>query len=192
LALLSSEVGIALTTGDDLEQMLYDAVEAIANHLDTVVVQVWARGIEGDAIVQRAVVGIPGDMTDFQIDFLVKDREQYWTNDIYEAPCLGDLQWARAQNSVSFTGFPLIVGGRLVGILTLFARRILEKSCLDALETVANSVALSIDRKDNEEQMIRARDAAESANRAKSAFLANMSHNSAHRSMPLLAIARFY
>ena len=75
MALLSSEVGIALTTGDDLEQMLYDAVEAIANHLDTVVVQVWARGIEGDAIVQRAVVGIPGDMTDFQIDFLVKDRE---------------------------------------------------------------------------------------------------------------------
>ncbi|MFT5086395.1 MAG: signal transduction histidine kinase [Candidatus Latescibacterota bacterium] len=114
LALLSSEVGIALTTGDDLEQMLYDAAEAIVNHLDTVVVQIWARGIEDDAIVQRAVVGIPDDMTNFQIDFLVKDRQRYWTNDIYEAPCLGDLQWARAQNAVSFAGFPLIVGGRLM------------------------------------------------------------------------------
>jgi len=176
LALLSSEVGIALTTGDDLEQMLHDAAEAMVNRLDAAVVQVWVQGSEDDEPIQRACAGIRDHGANFSIEFLTKDRQPYWTNNIYDTKRLGDMQWAHAQKAVSFAGFPLIVSDRLVGVLTLFTRRSLDKSCLDALETVANAVALSIDRKDNEEQMIRARDAAESANRAKSAFLANMSH----------------
>ena len=84
-----------------------------------------------------------------------------------EDPRLSDPEWAKREGMVSFAGCPLIVDGRLQGVIAMFGRAPLELETLSALEVISNSVAMSIDRKRKEEKLIQARDAAESASRAK-------------------------
>ena len=65
---------------------------------------------------------------------------------------------ARREGMVSFAGHPLIVENRLVGVLALFARRPLTEFALQALASVADEVAVGIDRKRAEQAERRQRE----------------------------------
>src|SRR5438046_9864956 len=48
---------------------------------------------------------------------------------------------------VAFAGYPLLLEDRVLGVLALFARRPLADNVLKALGSVADSIALGIERK---------------------------------------------
>ena len=52
---------------------------------------------------------------------------------------------------VAFAGYPLVVEDRLVGVMAMFSRHKLSDSTLEAMSSVANGVALGIERKSTEE-----------------------------------------
>ncbi len=47
---------------------------------------------------------------------------------------------------MAFAGYPLLAHGELVGVLAMFARHELFDPALDALASVADSIALAIQR----------------------------------------------
>src|SRR6185369_11061599 len=57
-----------------------------------------------------------------------------------------DKDWARQEGMVAFAGYPLIVEDRLVGVVAMFATRPLTETALHALASVADEIALGIDR----------------------------------------------
>ena len=73
---------------------------------------------------------------------------------------------------------PLMVEGRVLGTLSFGTRTRTSFSDDDLalMKTVADHVAIAMERKQAEETLRQAKEAAETANRAKSQFLANMSH----------------
>ena len=77
---------------------------------------------------------------------------------------------------VAFAGHPLIVQDRVVGVMAMFARHPFSEGTLRALASVADSIAVGIERVRSEERLQEAMIVAEQANLAKSQFLANMSH----------------
>ena len=54
---------------------------------------------------------------------------------------------------VAFAGYPLIVDDRLVGVLAMFARHALSAATIEMMATVANEIALGIERKRGEERL---------------------------------------
>ncbi|HIG55388.1 MAG TPA: response regulator [Candidatus Latescibacteria bacterium] len=185
LALLNSEIGIALTTSDTLHEMLQASSEAIVRQLGAVLSRIWTFDEQSDELVLQASAGLDTNLSgdyarvrigESMIGQIASERKPHVSNNVSEDPNIDDREWAKREGIVSFVGCPLIVEGRLQGVMMMFGRRPLGRDTLDVLDVISNSVAMSIDRKRKEEQLIQARDAAESANRAKGAFLANMSH----------------
>lgn len=185
LLTLSAEVAIALTKGDALPEMLGRCAESLIRNLDAALARIWTfpdpdSGIEptGSAISDVQVCGDQASAPTGQIriDRIVKERKGYTTNTALGDPRIDDQDWVRREGIIGFSGHPMFVADRLVGILTIFTRHALPPATLHALSSVADSIALGVERKASEQSLAAAKEAAEGANRSKSEFLANMSH----------------
>jgi len=185
LALLGAEVGVTLTQKGDLQEILQCCAESLVNHLDAAFARIWTVDREGRMLELQASAGLYTHLDgphgrvpvgQFKIGMIAEERKPHLTNTVWDDPRVGDKEWARREGMVAFAGHPLIVEGRLLGVMAMFARHTLPGATLQALASVADGIALGIERKQAEEDLRRAKDAAEAASRTKSQFLANMSH----------------
>ena len=213
LASLTSAVGLALTRGTDLRTMLQQCAEALVQHLDGGLARIWTLNDADRMLELQASAGthtrLDGPQAQVPIGVLAVGMiAQQRTSQLAPAdhvdPHLDDPDWARRERIVAFAGYPLLVDSKLIGVMTLFARREFSSSVQDAMAAVADGVAVGIERKRAEAELTRyTRDLeaahetqrtnaqqqsalvdqlrvtqrqAEAATRAKSDFLASMSH----------------
>ncbi len=178
-------MAIALTKGDNLPEVLGRCAESLIRNLDAAFACIWTYK-SGETLLEPTACALSdahfgGEMPrepigQQRIDLITQERKPYSTNTVIGDPRIDDQDWARREQIVAYSGHPLLVGGRLVGVMTSFARQPFSPATLDALAGVADSIALGIECKEFEHSLATAKEAAESANRAKSEFLANMSH----------------
>jgi PAS domain S-box-containing protein len=185
LAELGRDVGIALSQGDTLGELLQPCAEAMVRCLDAAFARIWCLPPGKDVLELHASAGMYTHrdgphariaVGQFKIGQIAQERRPLLTNEVADDPRISDPDWARREGMVAFAGFPLVVKDRLLGVLAMFSRRSLSDAVLQTLGSVAGVVALGIERKQQEVQLRQAKEAAEAANRAKSDFLANMSH----------------
>src|SRR5215467_61938 len=185
LAELGRDVGIALSHGDTLRELLQPCAEAIVRYLDAAFARVWWLPPGSDVLELQASAGVYIHLDGpharipvgrLKIGRIAQERRPVLTNEAQADPCIRDLGWARREGMVAFAGFPLVVNDRLLGVLGMFSRKPLSEAVLQALESVAGLIALGIERKQQDAELRRAKEAAEAANRAKDEFLANVSH----------------
>jgi len=185
LASLSADVGLALNKGDSLREILHACTLAITHHLDAAFARIWTLNELENVLELQASAGlythIDGPHSrvpvgQFKIGLIAQERVPHLTNQVIGDPRVADQEWAAREGMVAFAGYPLLVDGRIMGVMAMFARHELSDEILRALSTVADAVALGVKRKRAEADRDRARLAAEEASRAKSLFLANMSH----------------
>ena len=111
-----------------------------------------------------------------KIGLIAQERRPHLTNDVLGDPRISDPAWAEREGMVGFAGYPLVVEDRLRGVLAIFSRGPIPEAVIQAIGSVADVIALGIERKIQEDELRRAKEAAEAASRAKSDFLANVSH----------------
>jgi PAS domain S-box-containing protein len=185
LAELGRDVGIALSQGDTLRELLQPCAEAMVRYLDAAFARVWWLPPGKNVLELQASAGIYTHLDgphahiavgQHKIGQIAQERRLVLTNEVQGDPRISDPGWARREGMVAFAGFPLVVNDRLLGVLAMFSRRPLSHAVVQALESVAGVIALGMERKQHEVELRRAKDAAEAANRAKDVFLANVSH----------------
>ncbi|HEX3645785.1 MAG TPA: ATP-binding protein [Vicinamibacterales bacterium] len=213
LASLTAAVGLALTQGTDSRAMLEQCAGALAQHLDGGLVRIWTlnehepmlelqAGAGAHAALDGALQRVP--VGDFTIGAIAAERRRQLDIAANVDPQIGDPDWVQRERMVAFAGYPLLLDGKLLGVMAIYARRRFSRSALEAMAVVADGIALGIERKRSERELARyTRDLeqahkterqnaeqlaklvdqlrvtqgqAEAATRAKSDFLASMSH----------------
>ncbi|MBC7925619.1 MAG: PAS domain S-box protein, partial [Bryobacteraceae bacterium] len=161
---LGADVGAALTQVAELSESLQSCAEAMVRHLDAAFARVWTLASSEPVLELQASAGMYTHVNgpharvpvgSFKIGLIAQERRPHLTNDVLNDPRIGDLSWARQEGMVAFAGYPLIVEDRLVGVLGLFARHPLEEGTLTALASVADTIAIGIERKKAEVALTR-------------------------------------
>jgi signal transduction histidine kinase/CheY-like chemotaxis protein len=168
-----------------LQELLKHCCEAVVHYLDAAFARVWTLNESGDVLELQASAGLYTHIDGgharvpvgkFKIGLIAQERKPHLTNQVIGDALVSDQAWAESEGMVAFAGHPLIVEGRLMGVMGLFARRPLPQATLSTLETIAKTIAMGIRRIQVEKDLRSAMEAAEAASRAKGEFLANMSH----------------
>ena len=163
---LAADVGLALTQGGSLSSMLQQCVQSIVKHLDVAVARIWILKESQDLLELEASAGERNNVghtpdrilvSRFQVGRIAQERQPYLTNHLLDEPYLEAHEWALREGMVAFLGHPLVVENHLVGVLTMFARQPITQATFNALASVADEIALGIQRKQVEQALERER-----------------------------------
>lgn len=161
LAVLGAGIGTALTTNNTLRETLQDCTEIIVRSLstpslDAACARIWTLDEKENVLVLQASAGLYTHLDgpdgrvrvgEHEIGSIAKERRAYCTNSIVDDPRISSPQWAGQEGMAAFAGHPLIVDDQIVGVMAMFSRTLLTQDTLKTLGSVADQVALAIDRK---------------------------------------------
>jgi PAS domain S-box-containing protein len=139
-----------------LRTVLQRCAEAVVHHLDAALARIWTLNEQEHMLELQASAGPYTHLDDeharipvggLKIGLIALERKPQLTNDVQHDHCISRPEWAKQEGMQAFAGHPLIVEGRLVGVMGMFARRVLESDTVEALASAADMIALGIDRK---------------------------------------------
>ena len=146
-----------------LQSILQASAEAVVHHLDGAFARIWMLNDQESLLELQASAGqytrLNGEFARMQIGerhvgFVAQQRKPYIVNDLVNDARTEHREWAKKEQIIALAGYPLLVEGHLVGVLALFARRALGSETLDALASVADTVAQGAKRKQTEEKLV--------------------------------------
>ncbi len=191
LTALDAQVSLALIQNSTLHDMLQACTDALVKHIDAAFARIWILNTETQVLELRASSGmythlngthsrIP--MGQLKIGLIAQTRLPHLTNTVIGDPRVNDQEWAKREGMIAFAGYPLLVEDRVIGVMALFARHTLNDSTLQIMSSLANGIALGIDRKHSEEErhLLMQRQhahAAELALELRNTFLSHVSHD---------------
>jgi PAS domain S-box-containing protein len=152
---LGAAVGAAFTARLPLASQLQQCVEALVAHFDAARARIWTLNDDEQVLVLQASAGLETANDEpyqripigaMKMGRIAARRRPHLTNAIADDSDFSDQSWARREGIVSFAGYPLLAGERLVGAMGLFARHPLAATALTVLGSTADVIALGIDR----------------------------------------------
>jgi PAS domain S-box-containing protein len=163
-AALRADIHAVFASGIEsgLPGMLQRSAEAVVRHLDAAFARIWTLNDQQNVLQMRASAGLYTSLDGeealvpvgkLRIGRIAKERKPCLINDIPSEIVPGDPESREQEAIVSFAGYPLLVEGRLVGVLAMFARKSIGHDALEALELVADGIAQGIERKRAEEKL---------------------------------------
>ncbi|MBO0350192.1 PAS domain S-box protein, partial [Phormidium pseudopriestleyi FRX01] len=150
-ATLGASVVVALTQARSLHQTVQRCAVEIVRHLDAAYVAIWTVDSGQNWQLQASAGPCMPHLADrtsvgqFNPQQIAQLRQVYWSNDALTHPVVGD--WLQQSGLVAFAGYPLIVDDLVVGVMEIFADHPLNKTTLDYLSTIADRIAIGIERK---------------------------------------------
>jgi PAS domain S-box-containing protein len=165
-AALRTDIHVAFSSGTEsaLQKMLQHSAEAIVRHLDGAIARIWTLNDRQNVLELKSSAGLQGCLDGepvrvpvgkLRIGLIAQKHGPHLTNEILNDHRVTLPEWAKQQGMVSSAGYPLLVEGRLVGVLEMFAQKLLGQDTLEALEVVADAIAQGIERKRAEEKLAR-------------------------------------
>lgn len=157
LAELMADIGRGLTEERELRSSLQRCSDALIQHAEAAFVRIWTLDSEGEHLTLQASSGLH-TATDgshsrlnlktypHKVGIIARNRQPLLTNEVQGNPQFHNQQWIDEHGIVAFAGYPLMLQQQLVGVIALFAQHPLGEAVLEALESINDQIAVSIDR----------------------------------------------
>ena len=161
-AALRADISSVLADEREIPTMLRRVCDAFVEHLEVAFARVWTLDDTGTMLILQASGGmythIDGGhravpVGKFKIGRIALNRKPHLSNDVTTDPEVGDPAWAKREGMVSFAGYPLVVDGKLVGVLAMFARYALPEDTTSVLATISDLVAQGLVRRRTETEL---------------------------------------
>lgn len=155
LAYLIREVSEALIQPLPFQESLQLCTHSLVTHLHAAFARIWMLNQRTQVLELQASAGLYTHLNGphsrvpvgtLKIGLIAAERQPHLTNSVVGDPRVSDQEWARREGMVAFAGYPLIANDQVVGVMALFARMPLSSAVLDAMASVANAIALGIER----------------------------------------------
>ena len=155
---LHAEIHAAFSglTENALATILQLSAESVVRHLDAAFARIWTINDEGNMLELQASAGqytrLDGEharvpVGQLKIGLIAQERKPHLTNDLQNDERISHPEWAKREGMAAFAGYPLVVDGRLVGVLAMFTRKSLEPDVLQTFGLVADTIAKGVERK---------------------------------------------
>jgi PAS domain S-box-containing protein len=158
---LGAQISQSLTVVDTLKETLQSITDIFVKDLNVAFARIWIVDETDNVLVLQASSGLYTHIEgahervliggDTKIGRVVAEQQPQMSNSIQESPYVEDKEWAREQGLTSFAGIPMIVEGRSVGALVLFSREDIQEDTLPTILSIADSIAVAIERNHAEE-----------------------------------------
>ena len=161
LAAFGADVGLALTRRDSLAATLHRCATAMAHYLNADLACLWILDPEANSLSLQASAGSIQDAEAAGYKMargllqteLISERKPVLLNHVLGSPYVPDEDWANREKVSAYAGYPLVLEDRLVGLMSIYARSPLPEATLQEMASVANGIALCIERKRSEEAL---------------------------------------
>ena len=155
LAAFGEDVGLALARRDPLDTILHRCATAMVHYLHATLARIWVCGSEDMALQLQASAGmaaeseaLPYKQPKVAVDMaLIAEGRPILINKVVGDKRIADQEWAKHEGIVAYAGYPLVLEDRLVGLMSVFSRNPLSDVILQEMASVANGIALCIERK---------------------------------------------
>ncbi|TMA85070.1 MAG: GAF domain-containing protein, partial [Deltaproteobacteria bacterium] len=155
LAEFVATISTTLAEANGLREMLQRCCDAVVEHLGSAFARIWTLNEEKNLLEPQASSGMYTHIDwgharvpvgQFEIGLVASERKPHLTNTVIGDPRVHDQEWAKREGLVAFAGYPLLIGDQLVGVMATFARKPFGQNTLDAMGSVARSIAVGIQR----------------------------------------------
>jgi PAS domain S-box-containing protein len=161
---LRADITKAFSREGSVREILHECAEALVHHLDAAFARIWTLN-KGESMLQlQASAGLYTHLDGahsrvavgkLKIGWIAEQKIPHLTNDVFHDPRISNPEWANREGLVAFAGYPLVVEGRLIGVMAMFSRKPLSKSTLEILASIADPIAQGVERKVAEEELRR-------------------------------------
>jgi len=161
LAAFGADVGLALTQRDSLDAILKRCSAAMVRYLHSALARIWIFDAEEKTFKLHASDGVVAEVGTYapkqpkvNLDLeSIADGKPILINQVIGDSRMSDQEWAKREGIVAYAGYPLVLENRLVGLMSIFARNELSEAIIQEMASVANGIALCIERKRSEEAL---------------------------------------
>lgn len=160
LSAFGAEIGLAVTRRDSLDTILERCTAAMTRFLSIELAQVWTAQEEGQ-LQLRATAGEPAwvdgvgvEQPLLQLDHkTLSSGQPLLVGEVLRDPRVRDRVLAMKLKVAGLLAYPLLIEGRLVGAVLLASTSDFGEQIQQELGSVANGLALCVDRKRSEEEL---------------------------------------
>ncbi|WP_020675911.1 ATP-binding protein [Geopsychrobacter electrodiphilus] len=173
LASLGAEIGRILTRGGDLHGTLQACTQALVEHTETVFGRIWIVSENDPELLElRASAGLYTRIDgrhchkrigESKVGLIARDRRPILSNNLMGDPLFTDQEWICQEGIVGFAGYPLVVKERLVGVTGFFSKKPITATVQASIASVADTIAVGIERHRAEDALQGAFHAAEAS-----------------------------
>ena len=139
LSTLAAKIGLVLANGGTLVATLQLCTEALVQHLHATSAAIWTLNPASQQLQQQAASGQRLPLKPDLINLVAQTGQPYLSSEQLE-----EVPSYLLTNH--FSGYPLVVEDRLIGVLTLLSNQPLSEDASCTISWVANAIAIAIDR----------------------------------------------
>ncbi|MBA3016247.1 MAG: PAS domain S-box protein [Desulfobulbaceae bacterium] len=154
---LGAEVNAALTRNVAFREMLDACCSLLVAHLGAAFARIWVMRADEGMLELQASAGMytridgasrfkPVDSKN-KIGAIACAKQPYFSNQLIGDPQIVDQDWVKREKMVAFAGHPLMLAGKVIGVMALFSQHPLSSMILRTLGSIADSISLAIDNK---------------------------------------------